>query len=87
MDGISNHSVEPIPETSGLGKMSSAEASVILATRTAMGGVVRGSVAEDFGADDYIGGTLIVMKTLVYILPQVHLIDFLVTTKSERTEG
>ena len=56
-------------ETTGLGKMSSAEASVILATEPLWAALFAALwLSEDFGADDYIGGALIVAACMATAL-------------------
>ena len=56
-------------ETTALGKMSSAEASVILATEPLWAALFAALwLSEDFGADDYIGGALIVAACMATAL-------------------
>jgi len=56
-------------ETTALGKMSSAEASVILATEPLWAALFASLwLSEDFGADDYIGGALIVAACMATAL-------------------
>lgn len=56
-------------ETTALGKMKSAEASVILATEPLFAALFAALwLSEDFGADDYIGGSLIVAACLATAL-------------------
>jgi drug/metabolite transporter (DMT)-like permease len=86
--GLATTALNRFAETSGLGKVTSAEASVILATEPLWAALFAALwLSEDFGADDYIGGTLIVMACLSTSLPRSAFDRFLGPAKSGRTEG
>jgi drug/metabolite transporter (DMT)-like permease len=86
--GLATTALNRFAETSGLGKVTSAEASVILATEPLWAALFAALwLSEDFGADDYIGGTLIVMACLSTSLPRSAFDRFLGPAKSKRTEG
>ena len=67
--GIITTALNRFIETTALGKMKSAEASVILATEPLWASLFAALwLKEDFGADDYIGGALIVGACLATAL-------------------
>jgi drug/metabolite transporter (DMT)-like permease len=81
--GLATTALNRFAETSGLGKVTSAEASVILATEPLWAALFAALwLSEDFGADDYIGGTLIVMACLSTSLPRSAFKMFLGDSKS-----
>lgn len=64
-------------ETTALGKMKSAEASVILATEPLWAALFAALwLKDDFGANDYIGGALIVAACLATALTKQNFDDF-----------
>ena len=67
--GIITTALNRFIETTALGKMKSAEASVILATEPLWASLFAALwLREDFGANDYIGGALIVGACLATAL-------------------
>ena len=73
-------------ETTALGKMSSAEASVILATEPLWAALFAALwLSEDFGADDYIGGALIVAACMATALKRENFNLLLGDDKSPST--
>lgn len=67
--GLITTALNRVVETASLGKVSSAEASVILATEPLWAAVFAALLlSEDFGANDYIGGSLIVLACLANTL-------------------
>lgn len=67
--GLVTTALNRFVETSALGKVSSAEASVILATEPLWAALFAALwLSEDFGANDYIGGALIVLACLANTL-------------------
>jgi drug/metabolite transporter (DMT)-like permease len=67
--GVITTALNRYVETSALGKMSSAEASVILATEPLWAALFAAILLhEQFGANDYIGGVLIVAACLAQTL-------------------
>jgi len=67
--GLITTALNRVVETSSLGKVSSAEASVILATEPLWAAVFAAILlSENFGANDYIGGSLIVLACLANTL-------------------
>lgn len=67
--GLITTALNRFVETTSLGKVSSAEASVILATEPLWAALFAALwLSEDFGANDYIGGSLIVLACLANTL-------------------
>mmetsp|Transcript_26421 Transcript_26421/g.59583 ORF Transcript_26421/g.59583 Transcript_26421/m.59583 type:complete len:465 (-) Transcript_26421:58-1452(-) len=67
--GIATTALNRFIETTALGKMKSAEASVILATEPLWASLFAALwLGEDFGANDYVGGALIVLACLATAL-------------------
>jgi len=67
--GIVTTALNRFIETTALGKMKSAEASVILATEPLWASLFAALwLGEDFGANDYVGGALIVLACLATAL-------------------
>jgi drug/metabolite transporter (DMT)-like permease len=65
-------------ETSSLGKVASAEASVILATEPLWAALFAALwLSESFGLNDYVGGALIVMACLANSLKPADFSRFL----------
>jgi drug/metabolite transporter (DMT)-like permease len=86
--GLATTALNRFAETSGLGKVTSAEASVILATEPLWAALFAALwLSEDFGADDYIGGTLIVLACLATSLPRSAFKMFLGEEDSKSMKG
>jgi len=72
--GVITTALNRFVETSALGKMASAEASVILATEPLWAALFAALwLGEDFGLNDYIGGALIVFACLANTLKPADL--------------
>ena len=75
--GLATTALNRVIETSALGKMKSAEASVILATEPLWAALFAALwLSEDFGTNDYVGGALIVLACLATALQKENF-DFL----------
>lgn len=75
--GLITTALNRFVETTALGKISSAEASVILATEPLWAALFAAMwLSEDFGANDYIGGALIVGACLATSLKKEDFAKF-----------
>mmetsp|Transcript_12857 Transcript_12857/g.27077 ORF Transcript_12857/g.27077 Transcript_12857/m.27077 type:complete len:469 (-) Transcript_12857:77-1483(-) len=75
--GLITTALNRFVETTALGKISSAEASVILATEPLWAALFAALwLSEDFGANDYIGGALIVGACLATSLKKEDFVKF-----------
>lgn len=84
--GVITTALNRVAETTGLGRMSTPEASVILATEPLWAALFAGLwFHESFGMNDYVGGALIVLACLSNTLDPSKF-EFLLDT-SETSEG
>ena len=75
-------------ETSSLGKVASAEASVILATEPLWAALFAALwLSDNFGINDYVGGALIVLACLANTLKPSDFSQVLGKTQQEEQNG
>jgi drug/metabolite transporter (DMT)-like permease len=86
VSGLITTAVNRFVETSSLGKVASAEASVILATEPLWAALFAALwLSESFGVNDYVGGALIVLACLANTLKPEDFSGILGTRESEES--